>query len=200
MRQGRSNLRLVLALTSVVVGMVGLSFAAVPLYRLFCQVTGYGGTTQVAQAAPEVISDSRVTVRFNADKDPALEWRFEPLQKSMTARLGEQKLAFFRATNLADHPVIGTATFNVTPLKAGLYFNKLECFCFTEQRLEPGQSMDMPVAFFVDPAILEDEGAREVRTVTLSYTFFPLPDAEPEKADRDHEQVSYADISTQGER
>ena len=159
-------------LVGVVAGMVGLSFAAVPLYRVFCQVTGYGGTTQRAEAAPAAVGDRVVTVRFNADVDPNLPWRFEPEQTAVTVKVGEQQLAFFKATNLSNEPVVGQAVFNVTPLKAGLYFDKVQCFCFSEQRLEPGQSADMPVTFFVDPDIVKDRNLDDVQTITLSYTFF----------------------------
>ena len=176
MSASRKNTRVVVVLTSVVAGMIGLSYASVPLYRLFCQVTGYGGTTQVADSLPDTISERLVTIRFDAEVNPALPWAFKPEQKSMTLHMGEQGLAFYRATNRGDRPVVGTATFNVTPQKAGSYFNKIECFCFTEQRLEPGQTVDMPVTFFVDPAMAEDIDTREIGTVTLSYTFFLAPD------------------------
>ncbi len=152
--------------------MTGLAFASVPLYRLFCQVTGYGGTTQVAEAAPGRVSERRITVRFNADVNPKLPWNFQPLERAVTLRVGEPGLAFYRAVNLTDQPVSGTATFNVTPLKAGQYFNKTQCFCFDEQRLEAGEAVEMGVSFFIDPAILEDRNLDDVTTVTLSYTFF----------------------------
>jgi len=152
--------------------MTGLAFASVPLYRLFCQVTGYGGTTQVAERAPGRVFERRITVRFNADVNPKLPWHFQPLERAVTLRVGEPGLAFYRAVNLTDQPVSGTATFNVTPLKAGQYFNKTQCFCFDEQRLEAGEAVEMGVSFFIDPAILEDRNLDDVTTVTLSYTFF----------------------------
>jgi cytochrome c oxidase assembly protein subunit 11 len=152
--------------------MTGLAFASVPLYRLFCQVTGYGGTTQVAETAPGQVFERRITVRFNADVNPKLPWHFQPLERAVTLRVGEPGLAFYRAVNLTDQPVRGTATFNVTPLKAGQYFNKTQCFCFDEQRLEAGEAVEMGVSFFIDPAILEDRNLDDVTTVTLSYTFF----------------------------
>lgn len=155
--------------------MVGASFAAVPLYRVFCQVTGYGGTPRTADAAPGETLERRMTVRFNADVDPALPWEFAPERRRVRIRVGEQALAFYRARNLSAEPVTGTATFNVTPLKAGRYFSKIECFCFTEQTLLPGQSADMPVTFFIDPAIAEDPGLDDVTVITLSYTFFETP-------------------------
>lgn len=171
---GRSSRNRAVAMVAVgvVAGMVGLAYASVPLYRLFCQVTGYGGTTQRAEAAGEVVADRKITVRFNADVNSRLPWRFAPEQREVTLAIGETGLAFYRATNQSAETVTGTATFNVTPFKAGPYFNKIECFCFTEQALEPGQSVDMPVTFFVDPAILEDPDLADVHTITLSYTFF----------------------------
>lgn len=170
--KARSNARLALTLIGVVFGMVGLSFAMVPLYQLFCQVTGWGGTTQVAETLPETVSDRTIAVRFNADVNEKLPWSFGPVQREVEVKIGENRLAFYRAKNVGERPVVGTATFNVTPLKAGQYFSKVACFCFTEQRLEPGQEIDMPVSFFVDPAILDDPNMEDVKTITLSYTFF----------------------------
>ena len=163
----------VLAAVAVVVGMVGLAFASVPLYRLFCQVTGYGGTTQVAESAPVEVGERVVTIRFNADTARDMPWRFSPEQREISVHVGEETLAFYKAHNPADRRITGTATFNVTPLKAGVYFQKIDCFCFTEQTLEPDQTVDMPVSFFVDPAIDEDPNLDDVKTITLSYTFFP---------------------------
>ena len=172
----RRNARTGVVLTGVVAGMIGLSFASVPLYRLFCQVTGYGGTTQVAEAAPGAVSERVIKVRFNADTGPGLPWTFKPVQREIALKVGESGLAYFRARNLADVAVTGTSTFNVTPLKAGQYFSKVQCFCFDEQRLEAGQELDMAVSFFVDPAILSDRNLDDVTTITLSYTFFRAPD------------------------
>jgi len=169
---GRSNTKLAFVLASVVAGMVGLSFASVPLYKLFCQVTGYGGTTQRAEQGASQVLDRVVTIRFNADNAPDLPWTFRPAQRQMEVKIGETQLAFYRAENKSGRTVTGTATFNVTPAKAGLYFSKLECFCFTEQTLKPGESVDMPVSFFVDPAIKDDRNLDDVKTITLSYTFF----------------------------
>lgn len=178
-QQTRSNAHVALLLSGVVFGMIGLAFASVPLYRLFCQVTGFGGTPQVASEMPETVGDRVINVRFNADVNPALPWHFQPEVREVALRVGESGLMFYRAQNLADHAVSGMATFNVTPLKAGQYFNKVACFCFEEQRLEPGQVMDMGVSFFVDPAIVDNPGLDEVTTITLSYTFFrSLEDAE----------------------
>ncbi len=158
---------------AVVAAMVGLSYASVPLYRIFCQVTGFGGTTNRAQAAPEHVLTRQVTVRFDASVARNLAWEFAPAQGPQTLKVGEVGLAFFRARNLSDKPLSGTASFNVTPAKAGAYFSKIECFCFTEQRLAAGQEIDMPVQYFIDPSIEQDEKMREVKTITLSYTFHP---------------------------
>jgi cytochrome c oxidase assembly protein subunit 11 len=175
----------VVALASVIVGMLGLTAAAVPLYRLFCQVTGYGGTTQRAQAAPEQKVGQTITVRFNADVDPELPWSFAPAQRQIEVGIGEQTLAFYRAINRSQHPIVGQATYNVTPFKAGPYFSKIACFCFEAQTLQAGETVDMPVSFYVDPAILDDPDTRDVRAITLSYTFFALGDGAPESAGQD---------------
>jgi cytochrome c oxidase assembly protein subunit 11 len=156
----------------VVAGMLGLSYAAVPLYDMFCRATGYGGTPARADAAPLETSERTVTVRFDSNVDPALPWGFQPDQRSVEVHLGENKLTFFKAVNHGDEAVVGHATFNVVPEKAAPYFAKIACFCFTEQRLEAGQSIDMPVSFFIDPAILEDRETADITEITLSYTFF----------------------------
>jgi len=166
----------VLSLAAVVVGMVGLSFASVPLYRLFCQGTGYGGTTQRAAAAPSEVADTVITVRFDAQTAPDLGWEFRPLTRELRVHPGEQQEVFYRAVNRSADPVTGTATYNVTPAKSGIYFDKLQCFCFAEQRLLPGESRDMGVVFFVDPDVLRDRDTSEVRTITLSYTMFRAPE------------------------
>jgi cytochrome c oxidase assembly protein subunit 11 len=166
----------VAALVGVVVGMLGLTAAAVPLYRLFCQVTGYGGTTQRAETAPTEGLERTITVRFNADVDPDLPWSFQPAQRQIEVRIGEQSLAYYRARNRSDHPVVGQAVYNVTPFKAGPYFDKIACFCFEEQVLQPGEEVDMPVSFYVDPEILNDPSTRNMHTITLSYTFFLIED------------------------
>jgi len=168
------------ACVTVVAGMVGLSFASVPLYDLFCRVTGYGGTTQVAAEASDTVSARTVRVRFDSSVNSHLGWRFEPLQREMTLRLGETAVAYYRATNLESTVNTGTATFNVTPQKVGLYFSKIECFCFTEQQLDPGQSVDMPVTFYVDPEMDTEPNLDEVKTITLSYTFFRAEQDEPQ--------------------
>jgi len=174
-RNRRRNGTTVLLLSAVVAGMVGLSFASVPLYRLFCQATGFGGTTQRATAAPGEIADSIVTVRFDAATAPDLGWDFYPVERAVRVRPGEQREVFYRAVNRGAETVTGTAIYNVTPVKSGIYFDKLQCFCFTEQRLAPGESRDMGVVFFVDPDLVKDPETREVRTITLSYTMFRKP-------------------------
>lgn len=161
-----------LLLGGVAAGMLGLSAAAVPLYDLFCRVTGYGGTPRLAASASAEVAPVEVTVSFNADTDPGLPWGFRPLQREVTIPLGEERLVFYEAVNRGDRPVVGRAVYNVAPDKIGSYFAKIECFCFQEQVLEPGQRVEMPISFFVDPALLEDAGTREVRQITLSYTFY----------------------------
>jgi cytochrome c oxidase assembly protein subunit 11 len=178
------NLRVVFACLFVVAGMGGLAYASVPLYRLFCQVTGYGGTTQRAENAHGIeIVDHEVAVRFDANTAPGLDWKFYPEQRSVKLKLGEIVKVNYISENNTDAPVTGTATFNITPQALGAYFNKMECFCFTETRLAPGEKLVMPVVFFIDPDILNSEEADGVSTLTLSYTFFPAGrDEKPETA------------------
>ena len=173
----RRNAATVALLAAVVLGMVGLSFASVPLYRLFCRATGFGGTTQRAAAAPGQIAAAVVTVRFDAMTAPELGWEFRPLEGAVRVHPGEQREVLFRAVNRSAETVTGTATFNVTPTKTGIYFDKLQCFCFNEQQLKPGESRDMGVVFFVDPDLLTDPSTSDVRTITLSYTMFRAPAA-----------------------
>lgn len=174
----RRNKRVGITIASVAVGMVGLSFASVPLYALFCRVTGYNGTVQVGAAAPGA-TERTINIRFSAQTDRNLPWNFRPEQPSMTVRLGEEGLAFYSATNQAGTPVTGISVYNVTPEKVGRYFHKVACFCFDEQTLTAGQRADMPVSFWVDPRIAEDPNTRDVSTITLSYTFFrTLEDAQ----------------------
>jgi cytochrome c oxidase assembly protein subunit 11 len=169
----RRNKRTMAAIVGAVVGMIGLAYASVPLYDLFCKVTGFGGTPGIAQAPSETTADREITVRFDSTVNHNLAWRFAPAQAPMTIKVGETALAFYRADSKADGPTVGTATFNVTPLKVAKYVDKIDCFCFTEQRLEAGESVDMAVSFFVDPAIMDDRLLDDVNTITLSYTFFP---------------------------
>ena len=177
----RRNKYTAYAAVGVVAGMVGLAYAAVPLYERFCRVTGYGGTTQQADVAPDRVIDRVMTVQFSANTARGMPWEFKPVQREVVLRAGETGIAFYKATNNSDVEVTGTATFNVTPLKIGQYFTKIDCFCFTEQTLAPGQTVDMPVTFFVDPLIDEDPNAKEVQTITLSYTFFRTEKAEDEE-------------------
>lgn len=161
-----------------VCGMLGAAYASVPLYELFCKVTGYGGTTQRSEMASARILDQMVKVRFDSNAVPSVPWTFQPNEREVTLRLGETRQMSYRVRNASDHEVTARATFNVTPLLAGAYFNKIQCFCFTDQTLKPGEEVDMPVVFFVDPAIVDDADVGNVPTITLSYTFFP---AEPKK-------------------
>lgn len=161
---------------AVVAGMVALSFASVPLYRAFCQITGFDGTTMRADKPADRVLERRIVIRFDATVGQGLPWTFKPEQVSQTLHVGETGLAFYAAKNLTDRPVTGRASFNVQPAKAGQYFNKIECFCFTEQTLKPGEAVSMPVTYFIDPAIADDRGLDDVQTITLSYTFFPWDD------------------------
>ena len=161
-----------IAIASIVVGMVGLSFAAIPLYRAFCAATGYGGTPKVGIAAAPGGNGKSIRVRFNADTNPGLPWKFGPAVKEVSVELGEEKLAVYAAHTLSQSIVTGVALYNVTPEKAAKYFHKTACFCFNEQSLMPGQQMDFPVSFWVDPAIAEDPNTADVHAITLSYTFF----------------------------
>ena len=167
----RHNL-LALSLVGLVAGMVGLSFASVPLYRMFCQVTGYGGLPQRADKAPGEVLDRTIRIRFDGNVDHGLPWTFAPVQQTIDVKIGETALAFFKATNETSAPVSGTAIFNVAPELAGRYFTKIECFCFKQQTLAAGQSVEMPVTFFVDPKIVEDEDTKNMSEITLSYTFY----------------------------
>ena len=174
----QANRRVAAAMGAVVVVMAGLAFAAVPLYRVFCQVTGYGGTTQRSEIIPTHIGKRVMTIRFNADvAGQDLPWQFTtPAESQVDVHVGEDRLVFFHAKNVGQAPSVGVATFNVTPFKAGPYFKKVACFCFSEQTLNPGESIDMGVSFFIDPAIDKDPNLRDVTTVTLSYTFFRAKD------------------------
>ena len=174
LQQKTRNKGTAIGLFGLVFSMIALAFASEPLYRLFCQVTGYGGTTQVtdsAQVGAEV-TDKVISIRFDANVNHKLPWHFKPLQREMRVNIGAQVLAFYEATNLSPEPIVGTATFNVTPYEAASHFNKIECFCFTEQVLKPGQTVQMPVSFFIDPAILNKSKDKTLSTITLSYTFF----------------------------
>jgi cytochrome c oxidase assembly protein subunit 11 len=175
----RSNARVGLMAALLAAAMLGLGYAAVPLYQLFCQVTGFGGTTQrategeavAAERAGSKVAGATMSVRFDANTDADLPWTFRPEQVTQTVRLGQRSMAFYYAKNNSNEAVTGTASYNVTPEQTGAYFSKIQCFCFTEQTLQPGQEVVMPVLFFVDPAIRQDENAAPVEQITLSYTF-----------------------------
>ena len=170
--------RTVVQLVTVVVVMGALSWASVPFYSWFCKVTGFGGATNVVETASDVILEREMKIRCDGSTDPSLPWSFKPVQREMTVKIGQTALAYYEATNTSNRPVAGQATYNVVPYEAGGFFDKIECFCFTEQVLQPGETVVMPVSFFVDPAIVDDRDAKYVHTITLSYTFFeiPLPD------------------------
>lgn len=178
----RKNARMGLIVLAVVMGMVGLSFASVPLYSLFCRVTGFGGTPQSVGTLPAVILDRTVTVKFDANTSPNMPWDFKPELRQIDVKLGQKGLTSFYAHNRMNKATSGTALYNVTPPKAGKYFHKIQCFCFDKQTLEPGQRVDMPVLFYIDPALNDDPNMADVNTITLSYTFYeadskPLEDA-----------------------
>ena len=173
---------LALSLAGLVAGMVGLSFASVPLYRVFCQVTGYGGVPQRAEKAPGKVLDRTVTIRFDGNVDSSLPWTFAPEQQTMDVKIGETALAFFKATNNSSVPVSGRAIFNVSPELAGRYFTKIECFCFKYYTLAAGQTVDMPVTFFVDPKFVDDEDTKDISEITLSYTFYRSGEPNPPAA------------------
>ena len=171
------NNRSALILGGVVFGMVGMAYAAVPLYEIFCQVTGYGGTTQIADNANVVAIDRDMKIRFTANLNSQMPWDFSPVQNGQEIKVGERAMAYYEAFNPTKKRITGTAVFNVTPFKAGEYFSKIECFCFTEQTLEPGERVQMPVTYFVDPAIADDPNLDDVTEIVLSYTFY-LADVE----------------------
>jgi len=177
-RGPQGNRRIAITLFAVVPIMLSASFAAVPFYSWFCRVTGYAGTTEVAKAASDTVSDRLVTVSFDANLAPGMPWQFRPKQKSMTLKLGETGLAFFEAYNPTDEVTAGQAGFNVVPFSVGGYFDKIACFCFNLQVLKPHERVDMPVTFYVDPKLLDDRETRDVTDITLSYTMYPadLPD------------------------
>ncbi len=168
------NNKTLIVILGVVAFMIGLAFASAPLYDAFCRVTGFGGTTQISDAAPseDQILARQIIVKFNSDTNRDLNWSFKPEKRQMSVNVGQQGLISFIAQNRDSIPVEGTAVYNVTPLKAGKYFHKTQCFCFDRQHLEPNQSMDMPVVFYIDPSIANDRNMDDVKTITLSYSFF----------------------------
>lgn len=178
----QKNRKTVRRVFGVVAFMVALSFASVPIYRTLCQVTGWGGRTQRVEVNNNTVLEREITVQFNANVNPGLPWRFRPDIRKVKVKVGQNALITYSAENLSRLPVAGTAIHNVTPLQAGQYFNKTECFCFGEQILEPGQKTHMPVTFFIDPKIMDDRQLRDLKTITLSYTFYKHDSPELEKA------------------
>lgn len=182
----------VVQLVSVVLVMGALAWAAVPLYDLFCRVTGFGGETQVATSESETILDQTIKIKFDASKERGMPWEFKPMQREMELRIGESGLAFYEAYNPTDHVVAGTASYNVAPFAAGGYFVKIACFCFTEQVLQPGERVEMPVTFYVDPEIVADPEAKYAKHITLSYTFHEM-----DLADTDYQAALETEKTTE---
>ncbi len=174
--RARRNRRTFVAMVGVGLAMLGLGFASVPLYRIFCQQTGFNGTTQRADAGVTVqqATGHRLSIRFDSNVQPGMPWQFKPEHPTQTVTVGAKSMAIFVAKNMSDRPVTGTASFNVTPTQAGAYFTKIECFCFTQQTLQPGQEVRMPVLYYVDPKILADPDNKDTQEITLSYTFYPV--------------------------
>jgi len=174
--RSRRNRRTLVAMVGVGLAMLGLGFASVPLYRIFCQQTGFNGTTQRADAGVEVrqATGHMLSIRFDSNVQPGMPWQFRPEHPTQTVTVGAKSMAIFVAKNLSDRPVTGSASFNVTPTQAGAYFTKIQCFCFTQQTLQPGQEVRMPVLYFVDPKILDDPDNKDTQQITLSYTFYPV--------------------------
>jgi cytochrome c oxidase assembly protein subunit 11 len=170
------NKKVIFIISIIGMLMLSLSYAAVPLYDIFCRVTGFGGTTQIASSAPGSTGHPNINIRFESNITDSLNWDFYSKTKTVKIPMGEEKTIYYFARNLSDEPIVGTATFNVTPAKAGQYFMKIDCFCFVEQLLNPGESMNMPVTFFIDPDLYKDENVQEVNEITLSYTFMKSMD------------------------
>ncbi|MBP9752740.1 MAG: cytochrome c oxidase assembly protein [Proteobacteria bacterium] len=174
--KGKKDPNLGIVLPSVILVMFAFTYACVPLYKLFCQKTGFGGTPKIVQKTSNKLGSRMITVQFVANVHRDLKWKFTPLQHEIKVRVGQNALAFFRAENLTDKPIIGMSTYNVTPDKAGQYFSKVACFCFERQLLMPGEAMDMPVQFYIDPDLAKDKDLKDVNLITLSYTFFEVKD------------------------
>lgn len=183
-QQRRRDLTVAAACGAFAAGMVGMAFAAVPLYDWFCRTTGFAGTPQIASAAPGTVLDRRITVRFDANVTSGLPWRFEPEQPSLVVRIGDVLTVNYVVTNLSAHETVGLASYNVWPPTVGAYFAKISCFCFTEQRLKPGETREMPVVFFVDPELVKDSEQDKLTSITLSYTMYPVRQPEPPRVER----------------
>lgn len=191
--QEAKSKRLAGILFLVAVGMVGLSFASVPLYDLFCRVTGYGGTTQRAEVESDEVLDKQITIDFDANTSRDMPWNFKAVERKVKINIGQTGIAFYEASNPTDKTITGTASFNVTPQKVGQYFTKIDCFCFTEQTLKPGEKVDMPVTFYVDPEITRDINTQEVETITLSYTFFITDEEDTAENEQDEKSNDVAE-------
>jgi cytochrome c oxidase assembly protein subunit 11 len=174
MRKFTGKQKTVAATVSVVLAFGALGWASVPLYDWFCRVTGYGGSTSVAETGSDVILDQTIKIRFDATLERGMPWEFKPMQREVEMRIGETGMAFYEAYNPTNRPVAGSASYNVTPYDAGSFFNKIACFCFEEQVLQPGERVEMPVTFFVDPEIVNDRDAKFTKVITLSYTFYEI--------------------------
>lgn len=193
-----ANRRVVMVTTLVACAMLALGLSAKPLYNTFCKVTGYGGTTRIAESSSTQTLNRDITVRFDSNIAPNLPWTFKPEQKQVTTKLGENTLIFYRAKNNSSKPVVGTASYNVTPIKAAPYFSKIQCFCFTEQKLEPGEEVRMPVLFYVDPQLDEDERNNEIKTIILSYTFYPVEHPDKDVLTTEDRKKILSDIKDAG--
>lgn len=188
--KARINRRIAFVCTGFFAGMVGMAYAAVPLYEMFCQITGYGGTTQRVEQYSETVLDRKIKVRFDANTAGGLPWAFKPVTRDVTINIGETTQVSYEAQNVFSAPTSGRASFNVTPQLAGASFMKVECFCFTDTELKPGETMDMPVVFYVDPAIVDVPELKNIQTITLSYTFFPLDRVAPQTSAATPEQMN----------
>ncbi|EPX78787.1 cytochrome c oxidase assembly protein [Salipiger mucosus] len=192
---GNNPKKTVLQLVGVVLFMGGMAWASVPLYDFFCRVTGYGGETGVASATTGEVLEREITVRFDASKERGMPWEFKPMQTEMTVKIGQDGLAFYEAYNPTDRPIAGQAAYNVYPFDAGNFFNKIACFCFTEQVLMPGERVEMPVNFFVDPAIVNDPDAKHTNHITLSYTFYEIDLPEEVQASLETENADASSVN-----
>lgn len=180
----KKNQKVLLIVAGFVVGMIALAFASVPLYKRFCQVTGWGGTTQTVAANDSKVYDREFIIQFNADTDPSMPWTFKPDQWNVKVKVGQNAIVSYSAVNNSKETIVGTAIHNVTPPQAGQYFNKTQCFCFGQQVLKPGEKVHLPVTFFIDPKIMDDRELRNLKTITLSYTFYRQASPELEKAEK----------------